>query len=36
MTRATREVAFAEARAYVGAREVVRASGIFKLINRHG
>jgi uncharacterized protein (TIGR00369 family) len=36
MTRATREVAFAEARAYVGARDVVRASGIFKLMNRQG
>ena len=36
MTRATREVAFAEGRAYVGGRDVVRASGIFKLMNREG
>ena len=34
MTRATKEVAFAEGRAYVGARDVVRVSGIFKLMNR--
>ena len=36
MTRATKEVAFAEGRAYVGGRDVVRASGIFKLMNREG
>jgi len=36
MTRATKEVAFAEGRAYVGGRDVVRASGIFKLMNRQG
>ena len=34
LTRATREVAFAEGRAYVGAHDVVRASGVFKLMNR--
>jgi uncharacterized protein (TIGR00369 family) len=36
MTRATKEVAFAEGRAYVGGRDVVRVSGIFKLMNREG
>jgi uncharacterized protein (TIGR00369 family) len=34
LTRATREVAFAEGRAYVGAADVVRASGVFKLMGR--
>ena len=34
MTRATRDVAFAEGRAYVGAQDVVRASGVFKLMTR--
>lgn len=32
LTRATRDVAFAEGRAYVGSRDVVRASGVFKLM----
>jgi uncharacterized protein (TIGR00369 family) len=32
LTRATREIAFAEGRAYVGGRDVVRASGVFKLM----
>lgn len=32
MTRATREVAFAEGRAYVGGHDVVRCSAIFKLM----
>ena len=32
MTRATREVAFAEGRLYVGGRDIVRASGVFKLM----
>jgi uncharacterized protein (TIGR00369 family) len=32
MTRATREVAFAEGRAYVKGRDVVRCSGVFKLM----
>lgn len=32
VTRATREVAFVEGRAYVGGHDVVRASGIFKLM----
>jgi acyl-coenzyme A thioesterase PaaI-like protein len=34
LTRATRDVAFAEGRAYVGGHDVVRCSGIFKLMNR--
>lgn len=34
LTRATREVAFAEGRAYVGGHDVVRCSGIFRLMNR--
>jgi len=34
MTRATRDVAFAEGRAFVGGHDVVRASGIFKLMGR--
>jgi len=34
MTRATRDLAFAEGRAYVGARDVVHCSGIFKLMAR--
>ena len=34
MTRATRDVAFAEGRAHVGGRDIVRASGIFKLMTR--
>lgn len=34
LTRATREVAFAEGRAYVGGRDVVRCSGVFKLMER--
>jgi uncharacterized protein (TIGR00369 family) len=32
LTRATRDVAFAEGRAYVGGRDVARASGVFKLM----
>ena len=32
VTRHTADVAFAEARAYVGARDVVRGSGVFKLM----
>lgn len=32
LTRATRDVAFAEGRAYVGGHDVVRASGVFKLM----
>ncbi|MCR5880366.1 PaaI family thioesterase [Phenylobacterium sp. J367] len=32
LTRATRDVAFAEGRAFVGGRDVVRASGVFKLM----
>ncbi|MET0272201.1 MAG: PaaI family thioesterase [Phenylobacterium sp.] len=32
VTRATKDVAFAEGRAYVGGHDVVRASGIFKLM----
>ena len=34
LTRATKEVAFAEGRAYVGGHDVVRCSGVFKLMNR--
>jgi len=33
MTRATREVAFAEGRAHIG-HDVVRCSGVFKLMTR--
>jgi uncharacterized protein (TIGR00369 family) len=32
MTRATKDVAFAEGRAYVGGHDVVRCSGVFKLM----
>lgn len=32
LTRATRDIAFAEGRAYVGGHDVVRASGVFKLM----
>jgi uncharacterized protein (TIGR00369 family) len=34
VTRATRDVAFVEGRAYVGSTDVARASGIFKLMGR--
>ena len=34
LTRATKDVAFAEGRAYVGGHDVVRCSGVFKLMNR--
>jgi uncharacterized protein (TIGR00369 family) len=34
LTRATREVAFAEARLHAGGRDVVRASGVFKLMHK--
>jgi uncharacterized protein (TIGR00369 family) len=34
LTRATKDVAFAEGRAYVGGRDVVRCSGVFKLMAR--
>lgn len=33
LTRMTSDLAFAEGRAFVGGRDVVRASGIFKLMN---
>ena len=36
VTRLTREIAFAEARAYVGSRNVVRATAVFKLMERKG
>ncbi len=36
VTRLARDVAFAEARAYVGARDVVRATAVFKLMERKG
>jgi uncharacterized protein (TIGR00369 family) len=32
LTRATRDVAFAEGRAYSGGRDLVRCSGVFKLM----
>jgi len=34
LTRAARDVAFAEGRARVGATDVVRASGVFKMMGR--
>ena len=34
LTRATKDIAFAEGRAYVGGHDVVRCSGVFKLMNR--
>lgn len=36
VTRLTKEVAFVEGRAYVGRRDVVRGSGVFKLMHRRG
>lgn len=36
VTRATRDVAFVEARAHVNGTDVVRGSGVFKLMRRHG
>ncbi len=36
VTRATRDVAFVEARAHVGGTDVIRGSGVFKLMRRHG
>jgi uncharacterized protein (TIGR00369 family) len=35
VTRRARDVAFAEARATVGSKDVVRATAIFKLMERH-
>jgi uncharacterized protein (TIGR00369 family) len=32
LTRATRDIAFAEGRAYVGGQDIVRCSGVFKLL----
>lgn len=34
LTRATQDVAFAEGRAFVGERDLVRATGVFKLMKR--
>ena len=34
LTRAARDLAFVEGRAYVGARNLARATGIFKLMRR--
>jgi uncharacterized protein (TIGR00369 family) len=34
LTRATTDVAFAEGRAFVGGHDVVRCSGVFKLMSR--
>lgn len=36
LTRATKDVAFAEGRAHARGVDVVRASGIFKMMARHG
>ena len=36
VTRLARDVAFAEAHAHVGARDVVRATAVFKLMERKG
>jgi uncharacterized protein (TIGR00369 family) len=36
LTRATKDVAFCEGRAHVRGVDVVRASGIFKMMTRHG
>ena len=36
VTRATRDVAFVEARAHANGVDVVRGSGVFKLMRRHG
>jgi acyl-coenzyme A thioesterase PaaI-like protein len=34
VTRATRDVAFVEGRAFVGGHDVIRASGVFKLMRK--
>jgi uncharacterized protein (TIGR00369 family) len=34
LTRATKDIAFAEGRAYVGGQDVVRCSGVFKVLSR--
>jgi uncharacterized protein (TIGR00369 family) len=34
VTRLTKEIAFAEARAYAAGRDVIRGSGVFKLMHR--
>jgi len=34
VTRVTRDLAFSEGRAHVGGRDIVRASGVFKLMRR--
>jgi uncharacterized protein (TIGR00369 family) len=36
VTRLSREVAFAEGRVHVGGRDLVRGSGVFKLMRRRG
>jgi uncharacterized protein (TIGR00369 family) len=36
MTRATKEIGFAEGRLHVRGVDIVRASGVFKLMARHG
>lgn len=33
-TRATKDIAFVEGRAYVGGHDIVRASGVFKLMHK--
>jgi uncharacterized protein (TIGR00369 family) len=35
LTRRTRDVAFAEARVFVGAKDVTRATAVFKIMDRH-
>jgi uncharacterized protein (TIGR00369 family) len=35
VTRRARDIAFAESRAFVGAKDVVRATAVFKLMDRH-
>ncbi len=35
VTRATRDVAFVEARAHVSGVDIIRGSGVFKLMRRH-
>ena len=34
LTRATRDMAFAEGRAYIGGRDLARATGVFRLMRR--
>jgi acyl-coenzyme A thioesterase PaaI-like protein len=36
MSRATKDVAFADGRLHARGVEIVRASGVFKVMSRHG